>query len=135
MWNSDCGECMYIHRLKIYKNYITMLTQAQGFRLQGNYNVCLATCHCFQFSTKTFIILIFRESNGNKKTHIQRYFVSFPISNSWLGSESFQIWFQLCLSQKTHVLEKREPSYTVSGDADWYSHSGKQCGNSLKNWE
>lgn len=71
-----------VHRLKIYKNYITMLIQAQGFRLQGNYNVCLATCHCFQFSTKTFIILIFRENNGNKKTDLQRYFVTFPVSNS-----------------------------------------------------
>ena len=109
-----------------------MLIQAQGFRLQGNYNVCLATCHCFQFSTKTFIILIFRENNGNKKTNLQRYFVTFPISNSWLGSESFQIWFQLCLSHKTHVLKKREPFYTVNGNANWYSHSGEQYGHSLK---
>ena len=32
-------------------------------------------------------------------------------------------------------VEKREPSYTVGGNADWYSHYGKQCGDSLKNWK
>ena len=30
-------------------------------------------------------------------------------------------------------LEKREPSSTVGGNVNWYSHSGKQCGGSLKN--
>ena len=28
---------------------------------------------------------------------------------------------------------KREPSCTVGGNANWCSHSGKQCGGSLKN--
>ena len=32
-------------------------------------------------------------------------------------------------------VEKREPSYTVCGNADWYSHYGKQCGDFLKNWK
>ena len=32
-------------------------------------------------------------------------------------------------------VEKREPSYTVGGNADWYSHYGKQCGDLLKNWQ
>ena len=31
-------------------------------------------------------------------------------------------------------VEKREPSYTVGGNANWYSHYGEQCGDSLKNW-
>jgi len=26
------------------------------------------------------------------------------------------------------VVEKGEPSYTVGGNASWYSHFGKQCG-------
>jgi len=30
-------------------------------------------------------------------------------------------------------VEKNEPSYTVDGDADWYSHYGEKCGDSLKN--
>ena len=30
-------------------------------------------------------------------------------------------------------MEKKEPSYTVGGNANQYSHYGKQCGNSLKN--
>ena len=31
--------------------------------------------------------------------------------------------------------EKREPSYTVGGNANLYSHYGEQCGDSLKNWK
>jgi len=30
-------------------------------------------------------------------------------------------------------VEKREPSYTVGGNANWCSHYGKQYGGSLKN--
>ena len=30
-------------------------------------------------------------------------------------------------------VEKREPSYTVGGNVNWYSHYGKQYGGSLKN--
>ena len=33
------------------------------------------------------------------------------------------------------AVEKKEPSYTVGGNADWYSHYGKQCGDFLKNWK
>ena len=29
-------------------------------------------------------------------------------------------------------VEKREPSCTVGGNANWYSHYGEQCGDSLK---
>ena len=29
-------------------------------------------------------------------------------------------------------MEKREPSYTVGGNANWYNHYGKQSGDSLK---
>ena len=29
-------------------------------------------------------------------------------------------------------MEKREPSYTVSGNVNWYSHYGEQYGASLK---
>ena len=32
-------------------------------------------------------------------------------------------------------VKKREPSYTIGGDANWYSHYREQCGNSLKNWK
>ena len=30
-------------------------------------------------------------------------------------------------------MEKREPSYTVGGKVNWYSHYGGQYGGSLKN--
>ena len=32
-------------------------------------------------------------------------------------------------------VEKREPSYTVGRNANQYSHSGEQCGDSLENWK
>ena len=32
-------------------------------------------------------------------------------------------------------VEKREPSYTVGGNANWYSHYGKQCGDFLNKWK
>ena len=30
-------------------------------------------------------------------------------------------------------VEKREPSYNVGGDVNWYSHYGEQYGGSFKN--
>ena len=30
-------------------------------------------------------------------------------------------------------MERREPSYSVSGNVNWYSHCGEQYGGSLKN--
>ena len=30
-------------------------------------------------------------------------------------------------------VEKREPSYIVGGNVNWYNHYGKQCGGSLEN--
>ena len=32
-------------------------------------------------------------------------------------------------------MEKREPSYTVGGNANWYSYYGEQFGESLKKWK
>ena len=29
-------------------------------------------------------------------------------------------------------VEKKEPSYTVGGNANYYNHFGEQCGDSLK---
>ena len=47
-------------------------------------------------------------------------------------------WF-LCKSVQAinagEGVEKREPSYTVGGDANYYSHYGEQYGDSLKNWK
>ena len=32
-------------------------------------------------------------------------------------------------------VEKREPSYTVGRNANYYSHYGEQCGDSFKIWK
>ena len=47
----------------------------------------------------------------------------------------------MCLQTHTHTrtaeegVEKKEPSYTVGGNANYYSCYGEQCGESLKNWK
>ena len=49
--------------------------------------------------------------------------------SGWLPSKSLQT------INAGEGVEKREPSYTVGGNANWYSHYGEQCGDFLKNWE
>ena len=44
----------------------------------------------------------------------------------WLSSKNLQI------RNAGEGLERREPSYTVGGNVNWYSHYGKQYGGSLK---
>ena len=44
-------------------------------------------------------------------------------------------WLKLTTQETTDVdedVEKREPSYTVGGNVNWCSHSGKLCGGSSK---
>ena len=44
-------------------------------------------------------------------------------------------WQKLVRQETTNVgedVEKGDPSYTVGGNASWYSHFGKKCGGSLK---
>ena len=51
---------------------------------------------------------------------------------TWHGSE----WPSLRSLQITSAgegTEKREPSYTVGGNVNWYSHCGEQGGGSSKN--
>ena len=49
--------------------------------------------------------------------------------SGWLLSKSLQA------INAGKGVEKREPSYTVGGNANWYSRYGKQCGDFLKNWK
>ena len=48
--------------------------------------------------------------------------------SEWLLSKSLQA------INAGEGVEKREPSYTVGGNANQYSHYGEQCGESLKLW-
>jgi len=49
--------------------------------------------------------------------------------SEWLRSKSVQA------INAGEGVEKREPSYTVGGNANYYSHYGEECGDSLKNWK
>ena len=54
-----------------------------------------------------------------------RYHLSW---SEWLLSKNLQ-------TNAREGVEKREPSHTVDGNANQYSHYGEQCGDSLKNWK
>jgi len=49
--------------------------------------------------------------------------------SEWLPSKSLQT------INAGEGVEKREPYYSVGGNANWYSHYGEQCEDSLKKWE
>ena len=40
------------------------------------------------------------------------------------------IMFPLQITNAGEDMEKREPSYTVGGNVNWYSHCGEQYGDS-----
>ena len=47
--------------------------------------------------------------------------------SEWLSSKSVQI------TNVGENVEKREPSYTVAGNVNWFSYYGKQYGGASKN--
>ena len=53
-------------------------------------------------------------------------------------SHATQLWLLSKCLQTINAgedLEKREPFYTVGGNANLFSHYGEQFGDSLKNWK
>ena len=59
--------------------------------------------------------------------HLFKFYI-YALSE-WLLSKSLQA------INAGEGVEKREPSYTVGGNENWYNHYGEQCGDSLKNWK
>ena len=55
--------------------------------------------------------------------------VTISHQSEWLLSKSLQV------INAGEGVEKREPSYIVGGNANYYSHYGEQYGDSLKNWK
>ena len=61
---------------------------------------------------------------------IKKQWVTIPCRSEWPPSKSLQT------INAGEGLEKREPSYTVGGNAYWCSHYGEPCGDSFKkNWK
>ena len=69
-----------------------------------------------------------------------------PSADEWIRKLWYIYSMEYYLAIKVHCsstarinagegMEKREPSYTVGGNANYYSHYGEQCGDSLKNWK
>ena len=89
--------------------------------LELSWSSCLYIFEINPLSVASFAI-IFSQSEGCLFTLLTR-------QSEWLLSKSLQA------INAGEGVEKREPSYTVGGNAYWYSHYGKQCGDFLKNWK
>ena len=64
----------------------------------------------------------------------QNYFEA-PLHSGQNGTTSLWSEWQLLTSQINtgEGVEKREPSYTVGRNVDWYNHCRKQCGSTSEN--
>ena len=54
----------------------------------------------------------------------------------WDNTSHWSLWLKLTTQETTDAgedVEKQEPSCTVGENANWSSHSGKQCGGSSNN--
>ena len=67
----------------------------------------------------------YRSLLEKNKTKLQWGIISH--GSEWLSSKSLQT------INAGEGVEKREPSYIVDGNANWYNHYGEPCGDSLKN--
>ena len=60
-------------------------------------------------------------------THYHRHANQNHNEVPWLLSKSLQT------VNAGEGMEKKESSYVVGGNVNWYNHYGEQCGGSLKN--
>ena len=61
---------------------------------------------------------------------LETLFKEWYITSHWSECPSLK---SLQITNAREGVEKREPSYTVGGNVNWYSHYGEQYGASLRN--
>ena len=120
---------------KIFANYMTN----KGFNIQDTYKQLI-----YQKTSN----LIFKTSRRLEQTFLQR-----GHTNTWKDAQHSSLsgkcksepqwaitshlseWLSPTRTQITNVgndVEKREPSYTIGGNVNWYSHCGTKYGFSSK---
>ena len=71
--------------------------------------------------------------------NMKRCFTSLIIREMQIETASQVVWSEWLSLKSLQIInagegvEKREPSCTIGGNVDWYSHFGEQYGGSLNN--
>ena len=71
--------------------------------------------------------------------NMKRCFTSLIIREMQIKTASQVVWSEWLSLKSLQIInagegvEKREPSCTIGGNVDWYSHFGEQYGGSLNN--
>jgi len=81
---------------------------------------------------------IYRWTTSTRKNAQPHWLLEKGMSKTWCSTSHQSEWPSLISPQRANSgegVKKREPSYTVGGNVNWYNHYGKEYGSTLKNYD